>query len=113
MSSIFGESGGQVQGPSSAYSTAGNAGSSDGKPRNIIDPPGELSEVRPPDLKTSEVTVKDKGAGKEPDMNPTWEERVLCLLTDLQREKGFKDLRPKLKDEVYALIEGAPESAHP
>lgn len=110
MGGIFGGAGGQVQGPGSVYSSTGS-GISDAKPSGVVGPPGEISKGDPTELKTSKVTVSEKSSGRDTDVNPTWEQRALLLLTSLQAEKVFKDLKPKLRAEVGALIEDAPDGA--
>ena|ERR1700722_20986327 len=76
----------------------------------VVGPPGGISAGDPTNtFKTSEATVWEGRA--DDDADPTWEQRALCLLTSLQAEKIFKDLKPKIRDEVRALIEDAPDGA--
>jgi hypothetical protein len=51
-------------------------------------------------------------AGKGSDTPLTWQQRALQLLSKLQTAKGFKDLPPKLRNEVSALIDDAPNDAY-
>jgi hypothetical protein len=110
MSGIFGESGGQARGPSGKYSGAGNTGKSDVRSTNIADGPGGLG--RDPTIsKPRQTAVRGKKASQGPDVNLTWEQRALLLLSQLEVAKGFEDLQPKLRKEVRKLIEDAPGSA--
>jgi hypothetical protein len=108
MGGIFGESGGQARGPSGKYSGAGNTGKSDVRSTNIADGPGGLG--RDP-TKPRQTAVRAKKASQGPDVNLTWEQRALLLLSQLEVAKGFEDLQPKLRKEVRKLIEDAPDSA--
>ena len=75
----------------------------------IVDPPfGKLAD---PTVTTfSETDAIEVVVGQGPG-DLTWEQRVLRLLSDLTVAKGFKELRPELRDEVQSLIDTAPESA--
>ena len=73
--------------------------------------PGGISGGDPTRLKARNATASNKKADKTPDINQTWEQRVLRLLTTLQAEKVFKDLKPDLKEAVRELIEDAPDDA--
>ena len=57
-------------------------------------------------------TAGKKKADKSSDAALTWQQRALQLLSKLQTAKGFKELPPKLKAEVTALIDDAPNDAY-
>jgi hypothetical protein len=110
MGSTFGDSGGQARGPSGKYSGAGNTGKSDVRSTNIADGPGGLG--RDPTIsKPRQTAVRAKKISQVTDVNLTWEQRALLLLSQLEVAKGFEDLQPKLRKEVRKLIEDAPGSA--
>ncbi len=111
MGGIFGGPGGQVQGPGDAYSSPSNVGQSDAKPINIADGPGGKGGD-PTVSKTREATVGAKEVSQGPVVNLTWDQRVLLLLSKLEAAKGYKDLQPKLRNEVRALIDSAPDGAY-
>ena len=109
MGGIYSGPGGQVRGPGGAYSST-STGSSDAGPSNVVDGSGGTGGD-PTVSRGRQVTVGDKKVGQASDVKLTWEQRALRLLSRLQTAKGFKDLQPKLKEEIRTLIDDAPDSA--
>jgi len=60
------------------------------------------------ETKTGRKKKVDRGS--VPDL--TWEQRALRLLSNLEAAKGYKDLPPKLRADVRALIDSAPDGAY-
>jgi hypothetical protein len=102
----------QSQKPSGVHSRTSKVSTSRAKQQvNIADGPGGLG--RDPTVpKTRKPTVGVKKVGKDPASNLTWEQRALRLLSNLEATKGYKDLPLRLRGEVRALIDNAPDGAY-
>jgi hypothetical protein len=104
MNGVFGGPGDNIDGPSGGRSGGGSRGFADKASADIADPPRgyRFDPGRPG--KTE--------AGRGSDTPLTWQQRALQLLSKLQTAKGFKDLPPKLRNEVSALINDPPNDAY-
>lgn len=111
MNSVFDGPGGKIHGPSGQYSGGGFGGFADENPTNIADPP-KGSRFDPGPQQPPPVPAGKTEAGTGSDTPLTWQQRALQLLSQLQTTKGFKDLPPKLRNEVSALIDDAPDDAY-
>jgi hypothetical protein len=111
MKGVFDGPGDKVHGPSGQYAGGGFGGFADENPTNIADPP-KGSRFDPGPQPTRPVLAGKTEAGKGSDTPLTWQQRALQLLSKLQTAKGFKDLPSKLRNEVSALIDDAPNDAY-
>lgn len=119
VNGVFDRPGDNIHGPSGQYSAGGFGGFTEENPTNVVDPPeGSGWDPAPratppvPAGKTGQQTAGKKKADKSSDAALTWQQRALQLLSKLQTAKGFKELPPKLKAEVTALIDDAPNDAY-
>jgi hypothetical protein len=121
MSNMYGGSSDQVQGPGSAYTVAGNQGLADETPNigftdetpsNIAEPLEGMIEVGPPDVETGNM-IDGGEKNKDPDTNPTWEQRAFILLSFLKESTSFGQLGLELRNQINNLISDAPPKAHP
>lgn len=112
MNGGFDGPGDKLHGPSGQYSGGGFGGFADENPTNVVDPP-KGSRFDPGPKTTPPRPAGKTEVGKDSDTPLTWQQRALQLLSKLQTAKGFKDLPPKLRKEVNALIGDAPNDAYP
>ena len=108
MNGVVDGPGDKMHGPSGEIS-GGFGGFADEDQAAIADPP-EGSRFNPgatTPRPTGEIEVS-----RDFDTPLTWQQRALQLLSTLQTTKGFKDLPPKLRNEVSALIDDAPNDAY-
>jgi hypothetical protein len=111
MGDIFGGPGGLAQGPGSEYSESTSSGQSSVEPANIVDGPGGKGGD-PTISRTRRAPVSKKEVGRDFGPDLTWEQRVLLLLSSLEATKGYKSLPTKIKAEVRALKDSAPDGAY-
>jgi hypothetical protein len=131
MNGVFDGPGDKIRGPSGKYSGGGFGGITAENPTNVADPPkgtrfdpgpkptppvpaGKTRTDKTKADKTAAGSTKAGGreAGKSSDDPSNWQRRALALLAKLQTAKGFKDLPPKVRKEVSALIDDAPDDAY-
>ena len=111
MNGVFDGPGDKIHGPSAQYSGRGFGGFADENPNMIADPP-KGSRFDPGPQSTPPVLAGKTEGCKGSDTPLTWQQRALQLLSKLQTAKGFKDLPPKLRKEVSAVIDDAPNDAY-
>ena len=111
MNGVSDGPGDKVHGPRGQYSGGGIGGYADEKPANIADPP-RGSRFDPGPQHTPLAPTGKTAAGKGSETPLTWQQRALNLFSKLQTSKGFKDLPPKLRNDVSALIDDAPDDAY-
>ena len=92
------------------YSGDSRTGKSGVNPTSIAVGPGGFSKD-PTVSKPQHAKVPGKKANQDSDVNLTWEQRAVSLLSRLVAAKVFKDLQPKLRNEILKLISDAPDSA--
>lgn len=111
MGSVFGGADDQAKrGPSGAHSGPSYVGKSDEKPSSIADGPGKIGRD-PTASETREATDGPKEVDQISAETGIWEQRAFRMLTTLESSKGFKGLPSKLRGEIRALIEDAPDEA--
>ena len=118
MNGVYSGPGGNTQGPSGQASGGGFGGFAKENPTNIVDPSeGSGWDPEPKASvahsgKTQQKAAGKKETGKSSNATLNWQQRTLQLLTELQRTKGFKELPLKLRAEVSALVDDAPNDAY-
>jgi hypothetical protein len=110
MNGVFDSSGDKTYGPSGEYSGGGFGRWADENADNIADPAVGF-RFGPGPQTTPATPTGETEAGRGSDTPLTWQQRALQLLSMLQIAKGYNDLPPKLRKQVSALIDDAPNDA--